>query len=227
MTTTLKLLYERLVNQRMEREEIEGIESVKYWYGQHKYLFGKLKRIRNLIKTGNHSWGENEEFLEELLYKKNNGIASCGQSMLSKEQFHSFIGSDNFMSALTELILNPTDITLQRFEKIWKEEKGSNNLIRILRTAAASTTEVSTTVDIQKFNPLFDWLIREKMIEQYHPDDSHYTESQQWFRKNLFLMKEIKQQFQDELKSGTTDEIFLSHFVWYLYKYSESFHLKK
>ena len=34
-------------------------------------------------------------------------------------------------------------------------------------------------------------------------------------------MQEIKKQFQNELKNGDTDDIYLSHFVWYLYKISE------
>ena len=226
MITELKPLYEKLVNQRRDKEEKEKIIGIKYCHDEHKKLYQRVKIIKKLIKSENPSWKKEKEFLKELLYKKDNGIASAGQSMLSKEQFHSFIENDNFMSALGELILNPTDTTLRRFEKTWERQKGSNNLIRILRTVAASTLEVSTTVDIQKFNPLFDWLISCEMITGYSTNDSNYTEAEQWFTRNKFLMKEIKQQFKDELEREDTDEIYLSHFVWYLYEHSEPSHLK-
>ena len=224
MTTELKSLYKRLVDDRKNDEDKYKIKSS---HDEHKKLSDKVQKIKKLIKSKNLKWKQYEKFLKELLYKKDNGIASAGQSMLSEEQFHSFIKNDNFMSALGELILNPTDTTIRRFEKVWEGEKGSSNLIRILRVVAASTTEVSTTVDIQKFNPLFDWLITYGMILGYPYDDTHYTESQQWFRKNQFLMKEIKEQFQNELKSRATYEIYLSHFVWYLYEYIIAFRPKK
>ena len=226
MTTKLKSLYEKLVNQRRDKEEKEKIKGIKQSHDEHKKLSDKVKIIKGLIKSKNPKWKQDKEFLEDLLYKKDNGIASAGQSMLSKEQFHSFIENDNFMSALGELILNPTETTLRRFEKAWEGQKGSSNLIRILRIVAASTMDVSTTVHMPKFEKVFDWLIAERIIPDYSVDDSHYSKGQQWFSKNQFLMKEIKKQFQDELKSKTTDEVYLCHFVWYLYKHSKPFHSK-
>ena len=223
MTTTLKSLYKTLVNDPKNKDKKN---EIKHSHDQHKQLSDKVQKIKKLIKSENPSWKQDEKFLKELLYKKDNGIASAGQSMLSKEQFHSFIENDNFMSTLGELILNPTETTLRRFEKVWEGQKGSNNIIRILRVVAASTLEVSTTVDTQKFNPLFDWLISCEMITGYRTNDSNYTEAEQWFTRNKFLMKAIKEKFQDELKSGATDEIYLSHFVWYLYEHSEPYHLK-
>ena len=224
MITELKSLYKRLVDDRMNDEEKYNIKSS---HDEHKKLSDKVQKIKKLIKSKNPKWKKENEFLKELLYKKDNGIASAGQSMLSEEQFHLFIENDNFMSALGELILNPTETTLRRFEKVWEGQKGSNNIIRILRVVAASTLEVSTTVDIQKFNPVFDWLFKKGMILEYLPDDSHYSEAQQWFRKNISLMKQIKQQFKDELEREDTDEIYLSHFVWYLYEYCMDFNLIK
>ena len=183
MITELKSFYERLVDGRRNDEDKY---KIKHSHDQHELLSDNVKIIKKLIKSEDPSWKQDKEFLEDLLYKKDNGIASAGQSMLSKEQFHSFIENDNFMSSLGELILNPIGITLQRFNKTWKEQKGSNNLIRILRTAAACTLEVSTTVDIQKFNPAFDWLFKKGMILEYLPDDSHYSRSPTMVQKKYF-----------------------------------------
>ncbi len=236
MTTELKSLYEKLVNQRRDKEEKEKIIGLKYWHDEHKKLSQRVKKIRKLIESKDPSWKKDKQFLEDLLYKTDNKIADKGQSTLSEKNYRLLIKNKDFISALGELIHNPTENTHNRFDKVWQAQKESinkqstdkfvHNAVIINRVAATCTLEVSTTVDIEKFNPVFDWLIREEMISDYFPDDSHYSEAQQWFRKNIFLMKQIKEQFQDELKSDDTDEIYLSHFVWYLYKHSKPFHAK-
>ena len=50
--------------------------------------------------------------------------------------------------------------------------------------AVAGALEVSTTVDILKFNKVLKWLITEKMIPEYSIDESRYTKSQKWFIRN-------------------------------------------
>jgi hypothetical protein len=89
--------------------------------------------------------------------------------------------------------------------------------------AAACTLEVSTTVDSGKFHQVFDWLTREGIVPQYPA-----ANSQDWFSKNQFLLKEIKTDFSESLKKEETDEFFLSMFVWYIYQnLSNPFSLKK
>ena len=236
MTTELKSLYEKLVNQRRDKEEKENKIGLKYWHDEHKKLYQRVKKTRKLIESKDPSWKKDEQFLEDLLYKSDNHIADKGQSTLSKNNYLLLIKSKDFISALGELIHNPTENTHNRFDKVWQaqkeyiekqsKDKFVHNAVIINRVAATCTLELSTTVDIEKFNPVFNWLIRVGMITDYFPDDSHYTEAQQWFRKNIYLMKKIKEQFKEELKSETTDEVYLSHFVWYLYKHSKPFHPK-
>ena len=206
--------------------ESDGVKVRSNHYN-HCAFCNEVNNIKKLIKAGNDSWKQDKDFLERLLYTKDNGIASRGQSNLSKEQFYSFIKNKSFMSTLAELIINPTGNTLEHFEKAWRRRKGSNNPVRTRRVAAASTLEVSTTVDMPKFNKVFKWLIAEEIIPKYSIDESQYTKAQKWFIRNQFLMKEIKKQFKDELKSGDTDKIYLSHFIWYLYEYSKPFHPKR
>ena len=232
MTTELKKLYNRLVNQRRDKEEKENIIGLQYWHDEHKKLSQRVKKIRKLIESKDLSWKKDKQFLEDLLYKSDNKIANKGSSILSKKNYLLLIKNKDFMSALGELIHNPTENTHHRFDKVWREQKTSieglvHNSVIINRVTAACTLEVSTTVDAPMFEKVFDWLIIQEMIHGYPSNDTHYTESQQWFRKNQFLMKEIKQQFQDELKNDITDEIYLSHFVWYLYEHCIDFNLIK
>ena len=201
--------------------------KVRCNHDKHHAFCKEINSIKKLIKSGNDLWKQDQGFLKRLLYTKDNGIASRGQSNLSKEQFYLFIKNKSFMSALAELIINPTGTTLEHFEKVWRKQKGSNNPVRTRRVAAASTLEVSTTVDMPKFNKVFKWLITEKIIPEYSIDESQYTKAQRWFIRNQFLMKEIKKQFKDELKNGAIDKIYLSHFVWYLYEHSKPFHSKR
>ena len=224
MTTELKTLYNRLVNQRRAKEEKENKKGIKYCHDEHKKLYQRVKKTRKLIESKDPSWKKDEQFLEDLLYKSDNHIANKGSSILSKNNYLLLIKNKDFMSALGKLIHNPTENTHNRFDKVWHAQKESikglvHNSVIINRVTAACTLEVSTTVDIPKFNKVFMWLISEKMISEYSVDERQYTKGQRWFTRNQFLMKEIKNQFQDELKNKTTDEVYLSHFVWYLYEY--------
>ena len=74
-----------------------------------------------------------------------------------------------------------------------------------------------------KFNEVFIWLTREKIILEY-PDEK----DQSWFTKNKVLLEIIKKEFQAELQNDQTDEFYLSQFVWFLYEnLSNPFSLKK
>ena len=214
--------------------ESDGVK-VRRKHDNHHAFRNEVNNIKELIKSGNDSWKQNQGFLEMLLYTKDNGIANIGYSQIhfSYDVFLKLIISDNFMSALGELIYDPTCDTHHRFAQAWVEQQEfipglNHNAVVINRVAAASTLDVSTTVDMPKFEKAFHWLITEKMIPKYYPNkdknnECQGAESREWFVRNQFLMKEIKKQFQDELKNGDTDEVYLSHFVWYLYKCRKGF----
>lgn len=102
-----------------------------------------------------------EAFLKQLIYEKSNGIASRGQSVLSNDNFQSFIKNKDFISALEQFILIPNSENFTVFADTWANQGKSNNPVLVNRVAAACTLEVSTTVDSGKFNQVFSWLIRE------------------------------------------------------------------
>lgn len=215
MKSRLKNLYKYLIENR--KHEVKG------WHDAYREFYGQVGQIRERIKSGEGLSQTDEAFLKQLLYEKSNGIASRGQSVLSNENFQAFIKNKDFISALGEFIQNPTKENFQKFDNAWSAQGKSNNPVLVNRVAAACTLEVSTTVDSGKFNQVFSWLIREGIIPAYPAE-----EDQDWYSKNIFLLKNIKEEFGDELRDHKTDEFYLSQFVWVLYEnLSNPFSLKK
>jgi 5-methylcytosine-specific restriction protein B len=215
MKSRLKNLYKYLIENR--KHEVKG------WHDAYREFYGQVGQIRERIKSGEGLSQTDEAFLKLLLYEKSNGIASRGQSVLSNENFQAFIKNKDFLSALEEFIQTPNKENFQKFDDAWSAQGKSNNPVLVNRVAAACTLEVSTTVDSGKFNQVFSWLIREGIIPVYPAE-----EDQDWYSKNIFLLKIIKDEFSDELRDNKTDEFYLSQFVWVLYEnLSNPFSLKK
>ena len=216
MKTRLKNLYKYLIENR--KHELEG------WHNAYHGFYGQVEKIRERIKSGQGlSHQTDEAFLKQLLYEKANGIASRGQSVLSYENFRSFVKNEDFISALEQFIQIPNKEHFRKFEEAWSAQGKGNRPVLVNRVAAACTLEVSTTVDSGKFNQVFSWLIREGIISAYPAE-----EDQGWYSKNIFLLKIIKAEFSDELENKETDEFYLSQFVWKLYEnMSNPFSLKK
>ncbi|WP_417502232.1 McrB family protein [Marinobacter sp.] len=215
MKSRLKNLYKYLIENR--KHEVKG------WHDAYREFYGQVGQIRERIKSGEGLSQTDEAFLKQLLYEKSNGIASRGQSVLSNENFQAFIKNKDFISALGEFIQTPNKENFRKFDDAWSAQGKSNNPVLVNRVAAACTLEVSTTVDSGKFNQVFSWLIREGIIPAYPAE-----EDQDWYSKNIFLLKIIKDEFSDELRDNKTDEFYLSQFVWVLYEnLSNPFSLKK
>ena len=215
MKSRLKNLYKYLIENR--KHEVNG------WHKAYRDFYSQVAQIRERITSGEGLSQNDEAFLKQLIYEKSNGIASRGQSVLSNDNFQSFIKNKNFISALEKFILIPNSENFTIFCDTWSNQGKSNNPVLVNRVAAACTLEVSTTVDSGKFNQVFSWLIREGIIPVYPTE-----ENQSWFAKNIFLLKSIKSEFDNELREGKTDEFYLSQFVWVLYEnLSNPFSLKK
>lgn len=200
-----------------------GNTRSKAGHDAYREFYGQVGQIRERLKSGEGLSQTDKPFLKQLLYEKSNGIASRGQSVLSNENFEAFIKNKDFISALEEFIQTPNKENFQKFDDAWSNQGKSNNPVLVNRVAAACTLGVSTTVDSSKFNQVFSQLIREGIIPVYPAE-----EGQDWYSKNIFLMKMIKDEFSDELRDNKTDEFYLSQFVWVLYEnLSNPFSLKK
>ena len=202
MKNKLKILYKHFVDNR--KHELQG------WHDNYKKFYDEVDTIRQRINVGVELSEKDEPFLRKLLYEQEN-VASRGQSVLSDENFNAFIKNNNFLSSLSKFIATPQIETFEQFQQVWKDQKKSNNPLLINRVAAASTLDVSTTVDRWRFDQIFNWLIKEELIG----NTSDNLKS--WFAKNQFLLSEFKKEFKEELNNGKTDDFYLSIFVWQLY----------
>lgn len=184
------------------------------WYNQYQAFDSKVGEIKQKLLNG-ENLKEDKQFLKELIYAKENGITTRGQSVLSEEDFELFIQSETFLGALKELMQEPNSKNFKKFDDAWKNEDKSYNPLLINRVAAACTLDVSTTADVGKFSRVFNWLIKERIIPEY-PNDPKDS----WFDKNLFLVKNIRAAFEEELKTNRdwVDEHYLNIFIWRLYE---------
>ena len=216
MTSRLKNLYKYLIENR--KHEVEG------WHDAYREFYVQVEQIRqDIIESGVGLSKNDEPFLKQLLYDKNNGIASRGQSVLSKKDFQAFIENEDFISALEQLILTPNKQSHKDFHDAWDDQDKTKNPVLVNRVAAACTLEVSTTVDSGKFNQVFNWLLSQGIIPACSEE-----EGKDWYSKNAFLLNFIKGKFRDELWDSETDEFYLSQFIWELYEnLSNPFSLKK
>lgn len=215
MQSRLKNLYKYLIENRKH--------EVKEWHDAYREFYGQVGQIRERIKAGEGLSQNDEAFLRQLLYERSNGVASRGLSVLSNDNFKSFIKNKEFLSSLENFILTPNKDAFIKFKEEWSAQGKSNNPVLVNRVAAACTLEVSTTVDSGKFNQVFSWLIREGIIPTYPIEDD-----QDWFSKNLYVQSMLKNEFSCELQDSKTDEFYLSQFVWILYEnLTKPFSLKK
>ena len=222
MNSRLKNLYKYLIENR--KSDIDG------WHRSYREFGGVVEGWRGeRLSTAPRE--ECRKFLERLLYEKSNGVASRGQSVLSKENFEIFIKNTDFVSRIQRLINEPNHESYKNFEASWKAQDKTNNPVLINRVAAACTLNVSTTVDSGKFNQVYNWLVKEKIIEIEPSGDKNSNAPEtgdDWYSKNVFLMEKIHAAFAAELSSGETDKYYLSQFVWLLYQnISNPFSLKK
>lgn len=224
MKSRLKSLYTYLIKNRIH--EING------WYNSYQEFHSQVNEIRKRLKDGDElsTFAEEEDgkaFLQRLLYDESNGIASRGQSTLSKVNFEKYIKDSTFIFKLESFIKDPQLDTFSAFEKSWfdtaQKHGAKNNTLLINRVAAACTLSVSTTSDASKFKQVFNWLIKEEIISEYPVE-----KDQSWFSKNLFLLEFIKNEFDEELSKKKTDEFLLNIFIWCIYEnLSNPFSLKK
>ena len=229
MTSRLKDLYPILMEQRKKRRPDRP--------DTYRAFFGQVKEIRRRINAGEGlSAQHDKDFLRRLLFE-DNGITSRGQSFLRKKHLfingQPFTGSvekflindQDFINSLEQLITEPTEAHWRELRQVWRTTIKQNNHLLVNRVASACTLAVSQTVDVTKFDHVFDWLIRERIIPR--PPFSAKRGSDFWFRKNVYLMKIIKETFSDDsddLKCSKTYEFHLSMLVWDLYLYISNNH---
>lgn len=235
--TRIKNLYTYLVSTR--RAHLDG------WLDGYLEFTKAVSSVREALLAGNELTekacydgtgfvGEEDPwhaFAKRLIYDKENGISSRGQSVLSWDHFLKFISEKPFISALAEMITAPTRESFDAFAAAWEScqelHGAGRNPLLVNRTLAACTLEVSSTVNGSDFETVFWWLVQEELLD---PPESSEAD---WFDKNLQLMRYLRREFASEMALPESDphhvsEVLLSIFVWELSQnVANPFSLKK
>lgn len=215
MSQRLKNLYTYLIDNRKHH--------LIHWYNDYITFTADVDKIRGNLSNGTEikaneayigtSFEEREkpydDFVRKFLYEKANGIASRGQSVLSNENLEKFKKADGFDVVISELIKEPSYETHNNLTKWWSAQNVGNNPLLVNRALAACTLKVSTTVDETKFNGVFYWLQKERLIEVYSND-----KEDNWYHKNIFLIEQLTNKLNGVPK---ITEHWISMFVWEMY----------
>jgi len=228
----IKTLYTYLITNR--RAEVDGwladyvaftsdVDKVSAALKEGKEIQSKATYEATSFKAENDPW---PAFAKHLLFKDGNGVASRGQSGLSEVNFLRFIEEQDFVTALGELIKQPTKDNFTKFSDAWESTRlthgAHRNPLLVNRTLAACTRDVTSTVNNPDFEEVYWWLVREGFIT------AHSNPTANWYDKNFQVMTFLRESFAEELRSGETSDQLLSIFVWHLFEnISNPFTLKK
>lgn len=212
------------------------------WYNEYIEITNGIKRLQSAligndnlkindpsIYEGANDFTDWENFLRKMFANGGNGISSNGQSVFSYEMFELAKENDEFIRSLTNLIKNPDRNNHENFAKTWRKIFNKNNLVQTNRASAACDLNLSSTVDENKFNIIFDWFIKNKYIAPYEGNNT-------WYEKNIYLVKQIRSGLKNEegnyiLEDNNDiriDDYWVNVFIWLAYEnIANPFHLNK
>ena len=191
----------------------------KEWYETYRAFVEDIQRLKGFLLNGktlsdqeiyeDTTFNKKEDFLKKLFDNRSNGIASNGQSTVSNIDFVKLNKNKEFIKIVQDLIIDPTYDNHKKLRNMWYELLNKNNPLLTNRATAACTLNVSSTVDEAKFNKLFKWLSKGKIIIPHDIEED-------WYHKNIFLVDQLKQHITEK------NPYLISIFIWEIYeKYVE------
>lgn len=216
----LKNIYNYLITNR--KHELES------WKKDYEDIVKRVAGLRTILTKNpnldlnsseiynDDTFIDKEALLSRMFANKGNGIASNGQSTFSGDNFNKVKNDVDFLLALKNLIIDPSDVNHNNLANVWSQKLGKNNPVQTNRATAACTLEVSTTVDAGKFNQVFIWLVKKNLIDKYEGD---------WYEKNKLVVSKLREVLKDE---EDYDEYWCNIFYWEMYEnLANPFSLKK
>ena len=215
------------------------------WHNEYKIICEAIAKIRSLLNSGKNiddndlydcdeikalkGIGRKTEvcnyntLLQLLLYDKDNGIASRGQSVLSGEKLQELQKNPDFKSLICDAIKDPNEVVCEKIKEMWNGLVGKNNPLLIYRFIAACTTEVSSLVNEDQFDIVCIWLNKEKICENY------FGSNVSWFEKNKKLMDIFDDELKNDYSSSQQYDIFWRNmFPWIIFdNMANKFQMKK
>jgi len=221
MSSKLQNIYTYLVGNRKHesvgwhseyKEFSKDVKNIKTSLSGGKTLFDKDVYTNTTFKDDdNPKW----EFLKKLFDNKSNGISTNGQSIVSNVNFEKIESDAEFIEIVNHLIQNPTYENHNKLRDKWYDILNQNNPVLTNRATAACTIKVSSTVDEGKFNQIFEWFQKKRLIDQYDGEKD-------WYHKNIFLFNQSSKLLDED------DPYWISIFIWIAYEnITNPFALKK
>lgn len=202
----LKNLYTNLI--------VNNFSNISVWHDQCESFVNKINELK---EKDIESIKKETNLLRALIYEKNNGISSRGQSVLSEKNYNSLIQEDKFIEALCKFINEDSKDNYELLKNTWNNIAEAKNFNRtpllINRVVAACSNTVSTTVDNSKFERVFDWLIDNNLIEI-----KNEISDESWFSKNTALINALNDCICGK-NAKEYDEVSKRIFIWMLYEY--------
>ena len=192
-------------------QALMATHEARQWRQDYKAFFEVVQGVRNRLDEGAHldpAIPEDYDFLKRLLFDNCNGIANRGRPPMNEEDLRFLLGQEDFMFSLEAFIRAPSACHFDSFKEAWDRlllgRRGNRALLLANRTAAACTTDVSTTPQHDKFNQVFSWL------NTHYPElglDEYNGDYENWFSKNVFLMRKINAAL-DDARMDRTEAIY-------------------
>jgi 5-methylcytosine-specific restriction enzyme B len=212
---TLAEIYEEL-----KIEEINWKDGYKEAVNEIKKIREKLtnsedRNLKNKEIYADNKFASNyEDFIEKLIYKKDNGIASKGQSILSKENFNKLISDEKFINIIRNIILDPTKEKYIELANRWKELIQKKNPVIINRIFAACNPEkFSSVIDEGKFGAVVNLLATD-----YNFNIETITEEKTWWCvANKEVTEFVDRQLEEKLKNCEDKIVLRNIFLWCFY----------
>jgi len=228
MNNQLKNIYKYLISNN--KHQYMG------WYTHYESFVSNIAKIQEKLINGQtlddletyedtffaseNSQLAYSKFLAKLLYEKENGISSRGQSVLSKVNLDKFTQDNDLKKIISNLIVNHDLDSYTALQEFWRNQGIGFNPVLINRALAACTLDVSSTVDEGKFNQVFSWLQNERLIDTY-------TGEHNWYDKNIYAIEQIRKNLQG-VDEKDIDQYWISIFYWVMYEnLAAPFNLKK
>ena len=173
------------------------------WHDDYQTAFARFSKKGDL----------SDKDMAGLLFDRWNGIASAGQSILSRKFFRILSSDTRFLKALQAFRNSPAAIEFHRLSTVCDDLATENAErrfpLKVNRIASAFTTSVTSVPDETAFGKVVKWLQKHNLLD-FNPRGIGY-----WFEDNQKLTALLEDQLS---KEKGYDIWYRNIFPWWIYE---------
>ncbi len=178
------------------------IKPPKGRYDRYEKIKAEVEVMRTSLSNGNFiDPVADEDFLRELIFEDQNGIATVGpdgriggrgvEEVERENRFTNLITCKIFRGSLEELIKNPCAVTGEKLLKNMHNACEINQFVLVNRMIAASTQEVSALVSHKQLSQVFKLLVDNGIIARRNYGKGNNTVTK-WYDKNVYMIEQLR-----------------------------------